>query len=81
MTNLLVETMTLKGNSIEAEKQFNRSLMIAKQLGYPINISDAAKNLQQLYRSQSQWQQALEMNDARQHPQQQQPYGGDPGAI
>jgi tetratricopeptide (TPR) repeat protein len=63
VTNLLGEIMIAKGFSNDAEKYFNRSLQLAQKLGYPLNISDAAKNLQQLYRAQSQWQKALVMND------------------
>lgn len=63
VTNLLGEVMVVKGHADEAEKYFNRSLQLAQKLGYPMNIGDAAKNLQQLYRGKGLWKQALAMND------------------
>ncbi|SCY67610.1 tetratricopeptide repeat protein [Flavobacterium caeni] len=63
VTNLLGETFVAMDDFAAAEKQFNLSLGWARQLGYPINVGDAAKNLQQLYRAKGQWQDALAMND------------------
>lgn len=63
VNNLLGEVMIAKGNSSEAEQYFNKSLLLARELGYPMNISNAAKNLQLLYRQKGLWKQALDLND------------------
>jgi len=63
ISNLLGETAELRNDPKQAEAFYERSLALSKELGYPANISDAAKNLQQLYRKQSRWKQALDMND------------------
>ena len=47
----------LSGNYLE------RSLALARELGYPADIRNAAGNLQQLYRKQNRWKEALLMND------------------
>jgi len=48
---------------IEAENNLLLSLQLAKELGYPNDIKNAADNLQKLYRNKKQWQKALQFND------------------
>jgi adenylate cyclase len=62
-TNLLGTVLLEKGKQGEAETILNRSLTLAQELGYPVNISNAAGNLQKLYRKENAWKQALLMND------------------
>jgi class 3 adenylate cyclase/tetratricopeptide (TPR) repeat protein len=63
VTNLL-GTLTLEGGDIDASrKMLERSLTLSEELGYPVEIRNAAGNLQLLFRRQKQWREALMMND------------------
>jgi adenylate cyclase len=46
-----------------AKQYLLRSLQISRELGYPADIRNAAGNLQELYRKNRDWEQALLMND------------------
>lgn len=63
VTNLLGAVLLEQGKQAEAESFLNLSLELSKELGYPSNISNAAGNLQQLYRKKNAWKEALLMND------------------
>lgn len=63
VTNKLGKLTFMHGNYAEAENFLKKSLQLASELGYPADISNAAENLQQLYRKQKKWDQALVMND------------------
>ncbi len=51
------------GNELLALKYLTNSLDIAKQLGYPVDISNAASNLMKLYKKQSNWKEAFMMSE------------------
>jgi adenylate cyclase len=51
------------GKTREAKVLLDRALVLSKELGYPADIRDAAGNLQQLFRKEQQWKDALQMND------------------
>jgi adenylate cyclase len=51
------------GKTGEAKILLDRALVLSRELGYPADIRDAAGNLQQLYRKEQQWKDALMMND------------------
>jgi adenylate cyclase len=50
-------------NYSQAEALLLQSLALSKSLGYPLDIRNAAENLQFLYRMQGSWKRALDMND------------------
>jgi class 3 adenylate cyclase/Tfp pilus assembly protein PilF len=62
VTNKLGE-LYIKEDLAKAEKLLTQSLQLAKELGYPAEIRNAAANLQLLYRKKSDWKNALLMND------------------
>ncbi len=63
VTNILGGYYLETGNLDQAQKYLLQSLQLAKQLGYPNDIRNAAGNLQKLYRLKNDWRQALVMND------------------
>lgn len=52
-----------KGDTAQAKMNGLRSLTLAKQLGFPTDIRDAADLLNQVYRREGAWKNALAMND------------------
>ena len=57
-------TLLLKqGKNAEAEQYLERSIQLARELGYPADISSAALPLQQLYRRRGEYLPALVMYD------------------
>lgn len=63
VTNLYGSFLLNKRNFTQAEYYFLKSFTIAKELGFPADIRNAAGSIQSLYRQQSKWKEALEMND------------------
>lgn len=55
------ETFILKGNYAEAEKCMQKSLDIAEELGYPLDIQIAAEILTEVNKEKGDWKKALEM--------------------
>jgi class 3 adenylate cyclase/Tfp pilus assembly protein PilF len=53
----------LSGDTAKAREQGLRSLTLAKELGYPVDIRDAAELLEKVYRKEGMWESALEMKD------------------
>ncbi len=51
------------GRTAEAVKLGRQALTLARELGYPQQLRDAAQLLGRIYRAQQLWQPALEMND------------------
>ena len=60
-SNLIATTLQNIGKSKEAQKYAIRSLSTAKELGYPDNIRRAAMILKEIYKSQNNYENALEM--------------------
>jgi len=52
-----------KGDVKGAEKDLLKSFAYATELGYPVEIRNAAASLSVLYRKQGKWDQAIAMND------------------
>jgi adenylate cyclase len=63
VTNLYGASILDDKNYNEGEMYLEKSLRIARDLGYPADIRNAADNLQQLYRRKNEWKEALMMND------------------
>lgn len=63
VTNLLGGLFLKIGSANSAENYLLRSMQLSRELGYPTEIRNAAGNLHLLYRQQSNWQEALTMND------------------
>lgn len=63
VTNLYGASLLRAGEIDPASIYLERSLKVALELGYPADISNAAGNLQQMYRKKGRWKDALEMND------------------
>ena len=63
VTNLYGAFLLKKSNLNEAEKYLLKSFKNANELGFPVDIRNAAGNIQNLYRQKSKWKEALEMND------------------
>ena len=51
------------GRRREAIERGSEALILARELGYPLALRDAAQLLGRLYRSQQRWREALEMQD------------------
>lgn len=63
VTNKLGAYYLAENKITEAEKILLQSLQLAKELGYPAEIRDAADNLQRVYREKKDWRKALLMKD------------------
>jgi adenylate cyclase len=63
VTNLYGASVLDGGNYEEGRTYLEQSLRLAKELGFPADIRNAAGNLQRLFRKKSQWKEALLMND------------------
>jgi len=63
VTNLYGAYVLNAGDYVQSGTYLERSLLLARELGYPAEIRNAAGNLQQLYRKKNQWKEALLMND------------------
>ncbi len=63
VTNNYGALMIAENNLSAAENYLKRSLKLAKELGYPPDIRNAAGNLQKLYRLKNDWKNALLMNE------------------
>ena len=55
------ETYILKGNYAEADKCIQKSLDIATELGYPLDIQIAAEMLTEINKQKGDWKKAIEM--------------------
>lgn len=62
-TNLYGSSLLSDKDYTNGEQYLQRSLQVARELGYPADIRNAAGNLQQLYRQKNNWKEALLMND------------------
>jgi adenylate cyclase len=60
MTGLALEQL---GRNAQAERSANDALALAKELGYPQLMRDAAQLLHRLYRASGRWKEALDMHD------------------
>lgn len=63
VTNLCGQLYLQENKPEKAFQHLNRSLKISQELGYPLDIKNAAGNLQQYYRLKGDWKNALLMND------------------
>jgi adenylate cyclase len=63
VTNLYGQLYLQENKPEKAIQQLNRSLKISQELGYPLDIKNAAGNLQQYFRLNGDWKNALLMND------------------
>ncbi|HRG59245.1 MAG TPA: adenylate/guanylate cyclase domain-containing protein [Bacteroidia bacterium] len=63
VTNLCGQLYLQTNQTQKAEQFLNRSLKLSQELGYPTDIKNAAYNLQQYYRNNGDWKEALLMND------------------
>ena len=57
------ETYILKGNYAEADKCIQKSLDIATELGYPLDIQIAAEMLTEINKQKGDWKKAIEMHE------------------
>ncbi|MBK7360271.1 MAG: tetratricopeptide repeat protein [Saprospiraceae bacterium] len=63
VTNLYGAFLLNESQLNQSEAYLSKSLGIAKELGFPTDIRNAAENLQALYRKKGRWKEALAMND------------------
>ncbi len=60
---MIGSALQLSGRSREAERTALEALELARELGYPQLVRDAAGLLDKLYRDQGQWKEAITMHD------------------